>query len=167
MSFPSLIGRLAPGSDVYSARPCNRAGDPEIQVPALGKALHRYHDGDVGRLVTAILRHDWESINPWSAGNELDTGRRTPFTAEDIRPHRGIGYRLAESAPHPITGRLSDPPARPYRWLYAFDAPVLRVVHNHDDRRWVPVYDLATADLTAFEATSPGVAGAGPSCAVD
>lgn len=161
MSPPSLIGGLDSDSGTYTARPCNRLGFPANQVAELGKALHRYHDGDVDRLVAAILRHDWESINPWSAGHALDTGLRTPGTPENIRPHRGIGYHLAESAPEPITGRLSDRPDPSHRWLYVFDAESLRVFHNQDDQRWVPMYDVATADLATLDLSGLGALNTG------
>ncbi|GAB2992531.1 hypothetical protein [Saccharothrix stipae] len=161
MSPPSLIGGLDSDNDTYTVRPCNRLGFPANQVAELGKALHRYHDGDLDRLLAAILRHDWESINPWSAGHALDTGQRTPGTAENIRPYRGIGYHLTESAPEPSTGRLRDRPAPSYRWLYAFDAEVLRVFHNQDDRRWVPMYDFVTAELATLDLAGLGDLGTG------
>ncbi|GAA2679047.1 hypothetical protein GCM10010428_43940 [Actinosynnema pretiosum subsp. pretiosum] len=49
MSPPSLIGKLAPARDIYTTRPCNRAGAPQIQMPELGKVLHRYHNGGIDR----------------------------------------------------------------------------------------------------------------------
>ncbi|GAA1309063.1 hypothetical protein [Saccharothrix xinjiangensis] len=158
MSPPSLIGALDADGETYTARPCNRAGDPVVQVPELGKALHGYHHGDVELLVAAILRHDWESINPWSAGHCLDTGLRTLGTAEDVEPHRGVGYHLAESALHPVTGRLSDRPDPRHRWLYLFNAGMLRVYRNQDDHRWAPTYAVATADLDRpVDLAGPGV----------
>lgn len=161
MSPPSLIGGFDSDSGTYTARPCNRLGFPANQVAELGKALHRYHDGDVDRLVAAILRHDWESINPWSAGHALDTGLRTPGTPENIRPHRGIGYHLADSAPQPLTGRLSDRPDPTYHWLYAFDGDALRVFHSQDDRRWLLLFDFTTAELATLDPAALDVADTG------
>ncbi|MFC6094373.1 hypothetical protein [Saccharothrix lopnurensis] len=150
----SLVGELAPDGTTYTARPCARAGFPALQVAELSKALHRHHDGDVDRLVRALLNHDWESINPWAAGYELDTGRRTPFTPKHITPHRGIGYHLAESARQPITGRLTEKPDPAYRWLYLFDTTGLHVLCNRHDRRWMRLYDFTTAGLDPGQLTA-------------
>lgn len=151
MSPRSLIGQLASDGVSYTARPCARAGFPAVQVAELSKALHRYHDGDVDHLVRALLRHDWESINPWAAGYELDTGQRAPFTPQHITPYRGIGYVLAESASHPITGRLTERPDPAYRWLYLFDTAGLRVLCNRHDHEWERLYHFTTADLADLD----------------
>jgi hypothetical protein len=151
MSPRSLIGELAPDCTTYTARPCMRTGFPAVQVAELSKALTRHHNGDVDRLVRALLSHDWESINPWAAGYELDTGQRTPFTPQHITPYRGIGYRLAESAPQPITGRLTEKPDPDHRWLYLFDAAGLHVFCNQHDHRWGRLYDFTTADLADLD----------------
>lgn len=151
MSPRSMIGELSRNGDTYTARPCTRAGFPAVQVAELSKALHRHFDGDVDRLMQELLCHDWESINPWAAEYELRTGRRTPFTPQNIRPHPGIGYRLVESAARPVTGHLADRPDPAVRWLYLFDAAGLRVFCNQHDRQWVRLYDFTTAGLADLD----------------
>lgn len=161
MATRSLIGVLNADDLTYRARYCHNDGSPRHQVPMLGMALHRFHDGDTERLTTEILSREWSTIDPAGAsaeyadqpglGDEVRLGVPRP---SHIEPHGGIGFHYTDITPdeEPIDGHLGESPDLAYEWLYLFTGDEqLCVFANRRgirlDRRWAPFADFLVSEL--------------------
>ncbi|GAA2782994.1 hypothetical protein [Saccharopolyspora taberi] len=163
MATRSLIGVLDADDHSFRARYCHNGGYPDHQVPKLGLALHRFHDGDVERLMTELLSREWSAIDPAAASAEcadqpgLGDEVRQPRPSH-IEPHGGIGFYYTDVDPdeEPLDGDLGEDPDLAYEWLYLFTGDQLRVFANQPSnqhaRRWAPFGDFPVSELATITA---------------
>lgn len=156
MAHRSLIGVLNADGHSFRARYCHNGGSPDHQVPQLGLALHRFHDGDADRLTTELLNREWSAIDPAGAsaeyadqpdlGDEVRVGLPTP---SHIEPCDGVGFCYTDVDPdeEPLDGDLGEEPDLDYVWLYLFTGDRLRVFANQHGSCWAPFDDFPVSEL--------------------
>ncbi|MCO1575565.1 hypothetical protein M8C13_07310 [Crossiella sp. SN42] len=106
-------------------------------MPALAEALHRYHNGEIDQMVTAILSNDWSVIDPAAASAELTNGITAENRPAYIQPYGGLGFCYADVVGSPAVGMLDETTDPKYEWLYLFTAEELHVFRNDcTGRQW-------------------------------
>lgn len=151
MSTRSLVGVLDADGRTYRARYCHSDGYPTHQLPALGLALHEHHDGDLSRLATAILEHEWSFIAAAEAAAEVaDATVRNPYRPGHVQPVAGVGYRYTDSAAEPTTGTLDEDADGMIAWLYLLAGDRVGV-HRAKNGRWQHFGDFSVIDLKSLD----------------
>lgn len=152
MSTRSLIGVLDADGRSYRARYCHSDGYPTYQLPALGEALHEHHDGDLARLATAILEHDWSFIAAAEATAEIaDATTRSTYRPDHVQPVAGVGYHYTDHQdPEPSTGAVDDEADGMIEWLYLLVDDQIRAYHATDGH-WAHFGDFGVIDLKSLD----------------
>ncbi|WNV83122.1 hypothetical protein [Umezawaea sp. Da 62-37] len=149
MATRSLIGILDADGNTFRARYCHLNGDPAQQLPALGQALHKHHDGDVAQLATSLMKYDWTFLAANDATAEIaDPSVRDPHLPDHLQPVSGVGYRhttIPDGTP-PITGAVDGDAAGMIAWLYFLVDHQVRV-YRGGDSRWKPFGRFTAVDL--------------------
>jgi hypothetical protein len=142
MSTHSFVGVLHPDGDTYQARFALFDGDPDTMPYVIAAVWWHTFGCDSTATVAALLAHDWEQV-----GADIVVG--TPPSMDGYQPIPGVGMAMpaADTAPEPVTGRLTDPaPDHGVEWMYLIDRTNPgRLAICHHGRRWTIRHRL---DLT-------------------
>ncbi|MEO3780479.1 hypothetical protein ABGB16_27430 [Micromonospora sp. B11E3] len=139
MSTHCYIGTTSPDNPhLVHARFVLFDGHPAVVLPALAAIWAGHTDHDTTALITAILAHDWEYLDP-----HITATTRSPFPRQ--RPVPGVGMTSSEvDPPEPVTvfplchaGHLDA------EWIYLIEADTSTIaVHTGDGTR-VATHHLA------------------------
>jgi hypothetical protein len=135
VSTHSYIGiRDTDRPNLVRARYVHSDGHPGAMIPTLRAVWAGVAGGDTTRLITLLLGHDWDYLDP-----AVTDHTRTPFAGQ--QPVAEVGMTLAATdgrgsvlPPEPVTVvPLTAAPALDAEWIYLLDpASDTVVVHTAD-----------------------------------
>ena len=131
------IGILDPQRHLVRARYVSAEGHPAGMVDALRRIWATTASGDTTRLITTVLAHDWDRLDPTI----------TPITQSgrpDRLPVTGVGIALTDDEPEPPCAfPLSQARLLDVDWIYLLDPCADTVTIHTDDGDPVGVHPLA------------------------
>src|SRR5947209_8325888 len=102
MSTHSFVGVLHPDGDTYQARFALFDGAPDTMPYVIAAMWWHSFGCDSTATVAPLLAQDWEQV-----GADIVAG--TPPSMDGYQPIPGVGMAMpaTDTAPEPVTGRLS------------------------------------------------------------
>ncbi|MFG1952454.1 hypothetical protein [Micromonospora sp. NPDC048830] len=141
MSTHCYIGATSPDNPhLVHARFVLFDGHPAVVLPTLAAIWDGHVDHDTAALITAILAHDWEYLDP-----DITATTRSAFPGQ--RPVPGVGMTLASEAEpsEPVTVfPLCHARHLDTEWIYLVEADTATIAVYSSDGTSVATYPLAT-----------------------